>query len=257
MNLKLIAKLVSIILVAAFMGLTGCAPVPREPYAPVIGTPVQYAPEQLGYSVLGRPVELYTVGYGPEKVLIIAGIHGNEKAGIPLTNKLLDRVKVLNHLHAQYTIMIMPIANPDGVAANKRFNASGVDLNRNFPATNRINSLSFGLESLTEPESRILHDLVLSRKPARVISIHQPLNCLDYDGPGEGIVNVMAAYCPLPVKKLGSRSGSFGSFCGVEHNIPIITVELPESDSNLTEKELWDLYGYSMLSAITYPNLPF
>jgi protein MpaA len=214
-------------------------------------------PEVLGYSVMHKPIELYTVGYGPQKVLILSAIHGNEPAGIPLTYRLIERLKTFPHLQSGYTVMIIPVVNPDGVALGTRFNASGVDLNRNFPADNRINSLSFGLDSLTEPESRILHDLITSRRPARIVSIHQPLNCLDYDGPGEPIAAAMATYCPLPLKKLGSRSGSLGSFCGVENNIPIITMELTESDSNLTENELWNMYGFALLAAISYPELPF
>lgn len=240
-----------------FMGLTGCQPAQREPYAPVIKTPISGVPEVLGYSLQQRPIELFTVGYGPERVLIMATIHGNEAAGMPLTNKLLKRLETFDHFHSKYTVMVIPNANPDGYVLGTRYNASGIDLNRNFPAANRINSTTFGLESLTEPESRILHDLILSRKPARIVSIHQPLYCLDYDGPGEAIAETMATYCQLPVKKLGSRSGSFGSFCGVEHNIPIITMELAESDSQLSEDELWNLYGFSLLAAITYPNLPF
>lgn len=257
MKLSIFERALTGLSLITVLGLTGCQPIPREPYAPVIQTPREVLPEVLGYSVMQKPIELYTLGYGPEKVLILAAIHGNETAGIPLTKRLIERLKTFEHLHSKCTVMIIPVANPDGVALGTRFNASGIDLNRNFPAANRINSLSFGLESLTEPESRILHDLILSRRPSRIVSIHQPLYCLDYDGPGENIAATMAVYCPLPIKKLGSRSGSLGSFCGVEHNIPIITMELAESDSNLTDDELWNLYGFALLSAISYPELPF
>jgi protein MpaA len=200
---------------------------------------------------------MFTIGNGPERVLIMATIHGDEPAGLPLSSRLIKRLKLFTHLHDRYTVMIIPLANPDGFALGTRFNASGVDLNRNFPASNRINSTTFGLDSLTEPEARVLHDLILSRKPTRIVSIHQPLYCLDYDGPGEGLAEAMALYCPLPVKKLGSRAGSFGSFCGMELNIPIITMELAKEDSDLTEDQLWSLYGFSLLAAITYPELPF
>lgn len=257
MNLRMVRAVLVGISSIGFVGLTGCQPVPREPYAPVIQTPPTAAPEVLGYSVMQKPIELYTIGYGPEKVLILAAIHGNEVAGIPLTQRLIERLKTFTHLHSKHTVMIIPVANPDGVTLGTRFNASGVDLNRNFPASNRINSVAFGLESLTEPESQILHDLIIAKRPARIVSIHQPLYCLDYDGPGEGIAAAMGQYCQLPIKKLGSRSGSLGSFCGVENNIPIITMELAESDSKLSEDELWNLYGFALLAAISYPDLPF
>ena len=113
-----------------------------------------------------------------------------------------------------------------------------------------------GFDSLTEPESVILHDLILTRQPVRIVTIHQPLDCLDYDGPGEQIAESMALYCPLPVKKLGSRPGSLGSFAGVEQNIPIITMELTADDSKLTTDQLWFKYGYALMAAITYPQSP-
>jgi len=256
MNLHTTCRHLAFVLIALF-SLTGCQPSQREPYAPVIQTPVFMAPEVLGYSVQNRPVEMFTIGHGPERVLILATIHGSEPAGLPLTERLIDRLRTFTHLHDRYTVMVIPLANPDGLALGTRHNASDIDLNRNFPASNRINSTTFGLESLTEPESRILHDLVLSRHPDRIVSIHQPLYCLDYDGPGEQLAQAMAVYCPLPVKKLGSRAGSFGSFCGVENNIPIITMELAKEDSDLSADELWNLYGFSLLAAITYPELPF
>lgn len=256
MNLQTFCTYFAVVLLS-LLSVTGCQPQQREPFAPVIQTPVVAAPEILGYSVQNRPIEMFTIGYGPERVLIMATIHGDETAGLPLTWRLIDRLKSFTHLHDRYTVMVIPLANPDGLALGTRFNASGIDLNRNFPASNRINSTTFGLESLTEPESRVLHDLILDRPPARIVSIHQPLYCLDYDGPGEGIAEAMAVYCPLPVKKLGSRAGSFGSFCGLEQNIPIITMELAKEDSDLTEDQLWNLYGFSLLAAITYPELPF
>ncbi|MHC4385915.1 MAG: M14 family metallopeptidase, partial [Planctomycetota bacterium] len=108
-----------------------------------------------------------------------------------------------------------------------------------------------------EPESTILHDLILTYRPARIVTIHQPLYCLDYDGPGEDLAKAMADYCPLPVKKLGSRPGSLGSFAGIEQNTPIITMELAKEDSQLTDVQLWIRYGNALLAAITYPQLPY
>ncbi|MHC5093771.1 MAG: hypothetical protein ACYSO2_07720 [Planctomycetota bacterium] len=67
----------------------------------------------------------------------------------------------------------------------------------------------------------------------------------------------MGRFCSLPVKKLGSRPGSLGSFAGVEQKIPIITMELAKEDSDLTDTELWTQYGYALLAAITYPELPY
>ena len=138
-----------------------------------------------------------------------------------------------------------------------RGNANGIDLNRNFPASNRINNEINGEEGLTEPESKILYDLVMAYQPSRIVSIHQPLYCLDYDGPAESIAQHMGEYCSLPVNKLGSRPGSMGSFVGVEQNIPIITMELAKDVNRLTSIQLWNSYGQALLAAITYPEMPY
>jgi protein MpaA len=250
------------LLFSALLAVSGCQS-GRDRYAPFITAPQVYPPdipdvieskrEILGYSLQNRPIELLTFGSGPDTVLMIATIHGNEDAGTPLVHKLVDRLNEEPALLDGRTVLIMPLANPDGYALRTRGNAAGIDLNRNFPAENRVDNEVHGLGGLTEPESAILHDLILARRPARIVTIHQPLVCLDYDGPGEQLAQAMAAHCPLPVNKLGSRPGSLGSFAGTEHNIPIITMELAKEDSQLTDDQLWTLYGNALIAAITYP----
>jgi protein MpaA len=184
----------------------------------------------------------------------VATIHGNEDAGTPLVEKLADHLEVNRELLQGKRVILVPVANPDGHAANTRSNARGVDLNRNFEAANRENSRQFGMVGLSEPESRALHGLIVTYRPRWIISIHQPLNCIDYDGPGQRLAQSMGDHCALPVKKLGARPGSLGSYAGVTLGIPIITVELPANASSLGADELWQRYGKMMLTAISYQD---
>jgi len=146
----------------------------------------------------------------------------------------------------------LPMANPDGFHHNKRYNAHDVDLNRNFAAFNRINNERNGPHGLSEPESRIIEQLILRYKPSRIVSFHEPLACIDYDGPGLAIANAMAAHTDLKVKKLGSRPGSLGSYAGETLGIPIITVELRPTAKNLSGNQLWTKYSQMTLAAIRY-----
>ena len=146
------------------------------------------------------------------------------------------------------------MANPDGYANNTRYNAKGVDLNRNFEAANRINTRQTGLIPLSEPEARVIRQLIQEYKPDRIVSIHQPLSCIDYDGPGKMLADRMGQYCALPVKKVGARPGSLGSYAGVTLGIPIITFEMTEADSKLDSVALWQKYGRALLAAIVYPD---
>jgi len=243
-------------IVAAVL-ITGCQPVhEKDPYAPVIRTPKRVSRQTLGHSIQQRPIELISAGIGSEVILVLATIHGNEDAGTPLVHELLRVLRQRPQLLDGRTVLIVPVANPDGMVLRTRGNAAGIDLNRNFPASNRINSNVHGDSGLTEPESKILHDLILSRRPIRILSLHQPLDCLDYDGPGAALAYRMQSFCALPVKKLGARPGSLGAF-SEEHNIPIITMELKASDSRLTPGELWIEYGPAVLAFIMYPRLPY
>jgi protein MpaA len=146
------------------------------------------------------------------------------------------------------------VANPDGAAHNSRYNAHGVDLNRNFEAANRVADKEGGPSALSEPEARVIHELIRQHSPNRIVSVHQPLACIDYDGPGLNIANRMAQYCDLPVKKLGARPGSLGSYAGVTLGIPIITLEMLPTDSQSGPQTLWNRYGKALIAAIVYPN---
>lgn len=237
--------------------LSGCVPGKGPITVEPILSPQIFTVQTLGYSAEHRPIELYSAGEGFEIVLIFSAIHGNEQAGIPLVHKLMEHLRHRGTLLAERKVLIIPVANPDGVVRNTRGNANGIDLNRNFPAANRQNSSVYGHVALTEPESNVLFDLINSCKPHRIVSIHQPLKCIDYDGPAEELAWSMAAYCSLPVTKLGARPGSFGSYAGETLGIPIITMELERADDNLTPEQLWLRYGISLLAAISHPKTPY
>jgi protein MpaA len=152
-------------------------------------------------------------------------------------------------------VVFLPIANPDGYVHNVRTNSHGIDLNRNFGASNRQDLRRYGTE-LSEPESTLIAAVLKQYKPVRIVSIHQPLSCIDYDGPAEQLAQLMAKYCELPVKLVGSRPGSLGSYAGVDLGIPIVTLELPRTAGSLTAPEVWRRYGVALLASITYPAQP-
>lgn len=238
-------------LVAAAMVTSGCV----DRYAPKVVSPLATRAEIIGRSVQGRPIECFRFGDGPEVILFMASIHGNEPAGTPLLYKLVEHLQKDRRLLANRTILIIPVANPDGYAKKTRENINEVDLNRNFPAANRINITEYGTRALSEPESLALKEAIEVNRPAMIISIHQPLSCIDYDGPGQSIAENMGRVCDLPINKLGARPGSMGSYVGETLGIPIITMELRLTDSSLSADELWGHYGRALVAAIVYPEI--
>ena len=205
-----------------------------------------------GRSVLKRPIVYQTFGFGHDVALILATIHGSEPAGTPLVRYLARHLQQNPHLVEGRTVVLVPVANPDGLAHNRRHNARGVDLNRNFAATNRINTVAYGSSGQSEPESAFIDRLLKQYRPNRIVSIHQPLNCVDYDGPARDLAERMARKCRLPLKKLGSRPGSLGAYAGETLGIPIVTFEMRAGDSSLSDVQLWNLYGEALLEAVKY-----
>jgi len=250
------AKISAVCVLFGVLVFAGCVEPVRYPeivgQLPTFVFSAQY--RIVGTSVQQRPIMCLVLGDGSDVTLIMATIHGNEAAGTPLVRRLAWYLRQRPQMLAGRKVVLMAVANPDGMANGRRYNAKGVDLNRNFEAANRVNSKQTGLTALSEPEARSIRQVIMQYKPDRIVSIHQPLNCIDYDGPGRMLADRMGQYCALPVKKLGARPGSLGSYAGVTLGIPIITFEMLQADSQLDSETLWQKYGRALLAAILYPD---
>jgi len=209
---------------------------------------------EAGRSVESRPIHYEIHGRGPEVMLVFSTIHGDEPAGTPLVKRLGHYLALHPEVLDGRRVVLCPLVNPDGLARRTRWNARGVDLNRNYPTANFESGQRHGPRALSEPESRVLMDLIQAFEPCRVLSIHQPLGCIDHDGPARDLAEAMHRHVSLPVKKLGARPGSLGSYVGVTLGIPIITLELPDRASGRSVEENWALYGSMLLAFILHPD---
>ncbi len=87
----------------------------------------------IGYSVQGRPILVYRLGWGTRSIVITGAIHGNETNTADLSDRLLTHFAANQHLLPPDTsLYIIPVLNPDGFSAGSRYNANNVDLNRNW-----------------------------------------------------------------------------------------------------------------------------
>jgi protein MpaA len=205
-----------------------------------------------GYSVKGKPITYTKIGDGKKMIFLFASIHGSERAGIGILNNFQKYIIDNNELLDGKTLIIMPVANPDGVETKTRYNSNNIDINRNFPAVNRITNKHSGAFALSEPESYALYKIVNTYKPSRIIAFHEALACMDYDGPAEELAKKLAAKCKLPLHRVGAQPGSLGSYAGIDLNIPIITVELTKQDSTTSQAQLWKDYKDMLIEAISY-----
>lgn len=92
----------------------------------------------IGYVGSGKP-EKYPlfyvqIGRGSKRVLLSAGIHGNEPAGV---YALLEFLKGPVHDYTEnMAFTIFPCLNPWGFEHDRRFNVNGIDINRSFVRNN-------------------------------------------------------------------------------------------------------------------------
>ncbi|MEM7681306.1 MAG: M14 family zinc carboxypeptidase [Planctomycetota bacterium] len=214
----------------------------------------------IGESVRGLPIHAYRFEGDPNlaPLLIVGGIHGSEPDSARLTQYWLERFASASPPPGLPTIVAVPFANPDGLLLGKRGNVNGVDLNRNFPAENFRARERYGTEPLSQPESRALHKLIESLNPGVILTIHQPLVCVDHDGPGSVVLaERIAKVVDLPVKKLGARPGSLGSWAGEVRGAVVVTLELPSlNDTPRGEAELWTRYGPAFDATLDYASTP-
>lgn len=89
---------------------------------------------ELGRSAEGRPIEAVIFGDGPRKLVVVGATHG-----APEANTYRLALALIDHFRAHPTevppevrLVIIPLLNPDGMARGWRFDAAGVDLNRNM-----------------------------------------------------------------------------------------------------------------------------
>ncbi len=87
----------------------------------------------IGLSAQGRAINAYFYGAGSKTVLYVGSIHGNEHSSRLLMNAWMNELEANpGAIPAGTRIVVVPSANPDGVAMNSRYNSARVDLNRNY-----------------------------------------------------------------------------------------------------------------------------
>ncbi len=145
-------------------------------------------PTVIGFSVSGRPIEVYAFGQGEKQRMIVAGIHGGyEWNTIALADQLITHI--YEHpqvIPSDVTLFILRDLNPDGDARSHdefgRVNAHGVDLNRNFPINwsatwdrsgcYELTPTTGGTGPASEPETRLAMYFIATHNIEALISYH-------------------------------------------------------------------------------------
>ncbi len=114
----------------------------------------------LGYSVENRPILISSFGSGKRKVLIWSQMHGNESTTTRSLIQLFSDLTIKkSNIFYDLEIKVIYQLNPDGSNTYNRFNANGVDLNRDAV-------------KMTQPESKLLVSFFSNFKPNFCINLH-------------------------------------------------------------------------------------
>jgi protein MpaA len=213
-------------------------------------------------SVEGRPIVFADFGDAKttNTTLILSTVHGDEVTplyvGIQIAHWIHDHQGDLKNSR----IIVAPLLNPDGYfhVPQHRTNAHRVDVNRNFATKDwqasalRSWKMKFrsdprrypGNEPHSEPETIFQEELIKTIKPQKILTIHSPLNHLDYDGPSALSLNRFSEDYVQECLKLRQRlkatttgffPGSLGNYAGQELGIPTLTLELPTANAAMAD----------------------
>lgn len=148
------------------------------------GDPISAAASKrtvIGRSVEKRPITAVQVGdaAGTRVALIVGVTHGDEHAGLRIARAVKRQAAPQAAALAGTQLWVIDTVNPDGVRANRRKNARGVDLNRNFPyrwrgGTPHSSGYYPGPKPASEPETRAVMRFARRIRPDLSIWYHQP-----------------------------------------------------------------------------------
>ncbi len=161
--------------------------------------PVDEAKTVIGTSLQMRDITAYRYGNGDTEILFVGGIHGGYSWNTALVAyELMDYLEVNpNVIPNNIRVTVIPVLNPDGLAKvtgtagrfvpsdvlpskdtqiSGRFNANGVDLNRNFDCdwqakgTWQNTTVSGGSKAFSEQESQAFKNYIETHNPDAVVA---------------------------------------------------------------------------------------
>ncbi len=216
--------------------------------------------QSIGRTVDGRSIDSYSFGYGTRKIVLVGGMHGGyEWNTIQLAYRLIDYfTDNPQEIPADVTLIIIPAVNVDGqflitgqdgrfaledvalITVPGRFNARGVDLNRNWncdwvaEAEWNGRTVSGGSEPFSEPETRALRRFFLRQRPELVVFWHSKANgvygsgCEAVDEASLALGRVYGRAAEYPVFERFTAYPVTGDASDwlAEQGIPSFTVEL-------------------------------
>ena len=187
--------------------------------------------------IIGRTVEKLAInafffGDGQPRVLIIGGVHGDEKEGVALSYGLM--AEFTKSYPFEFGVAMVPCLNLDGFLRDTRQNSHGVDLNRNLPTNDWCADYDQerfypGIAANSEPENVALVNFIMQHPLIFIISLHSyRKELLNINGDCSPVDQALHQSIGISLQRdMGYPTpGCLGTFTGIEKSIPTITYEL-------------------------------
>lgn len=128
---------------------------------------------EIGKSVQQRSIHQVKIGTGKTKILMWSQMHGNEptttKGLFDFFNFLSKDSELAQQIKNKYTLLCIPMLNPDGAFAYTRENANSVDLNRDAYLS-------------SQPEMKLLRALYEEFRPDYCYNLHDQRTIFGTEG---------------------------------------------------------------------------
>lgn len=87
---------------------------------------------EVSYQGVTHPIRFLRSGRAKRTLLVLAGVHGNEQAGLLAVPPILDAYGARRDSLEDVELCVLTPVNPVGAAHLSRYNAEGYDINRDF-----------------------------------------------------------------------------------------------------------------------------
>jgi predicted deacylase len=208
----------------------------------------------IGRSIENRELVAWQYGEGPVTLVLVGGIHGGyEFNSAILVEQLAETVRDdPDSVLPGVRLVMIPAVNPDGLVRGRgpegRFNANGVDLNRNWGCGWQPTSYwqdqttSPGTHPFSEPETAALRAYLLALEPSAVIFYHSAGeaifvgSCEETSATSQWLGDLLSEATGYPNEVTFEYYEVFGTADDWldEQGIPAVTIELADR----TEPEL-------------------
>ena len=197
---------------------------------------VRHPAQPFGASRAGAPLHVHGP-LEPGTPLVLAATHGNETETTVALSAAMRTVAP-----GELRCAVVLAFNPDGTLLGTRGNGAGVDLNRNFPATDwergtvrsrwssrtpQIVELSRGEAPGSEPETQALVALVERLAPPWILSLHAPIGAVLEPEPSALGDALMARTRLRRLERVNYAVSGVLDTWARERGITCVTLELP------------------------------